>query len=95
MFTQVSGMIPIFIKTYGMPEIFRMFGLRFFFYANDHKPIHVHVESGDGEAKFNIGDKHVELINSYGMKKKDLKLAETLINQNRKVILESWNKFFK
>lgn len=33
-----------------MPEIFRMFGLRFFFYANDHKPVHVHVENADGEA---------------------------------------------
>ena len=92
---QVSQMILTFMETDDMPEIFRMFGLRFFFYANDHKPIHVHVESGDGEAKFNLGDKHVELVNSYGMKKKDLKLAESLIEQNRKVILESWIKFFK
>ena len=78
-----------------MPEIFRMFGLRFFFYANDHKPVHVHVENADGEAKFNIGEKDIELVNSYGMKKKDLKLAESLVEENRKVILDYWIKFFK
>ena len=69
-----------------MPEIFRMFGLRFFFYAKDHKPVHIHVESADEVAKFNIEDTNIELVNSYGMKKKDLKLAKSLIDQNRKVI---------
>ena len=78
-----------------MPEIFRMFGLRFFFYANDHEPIHVHVENADGEAKFNIGDKEIELVTFYGMKKKDLKLADSLIEQNREVIIDYWIKFFK
>lgn len=71
-----------------MPEIFRMFGLRFFFYANAHEPVHVHVENADGEAKFNIGDKNIELVNSHGMKKKDLKLASSLIEENRNVILD-------
>ncbi len=90
---QVSQRILTFLKTDDMPEIFRMFGLRFFFYANDHKPVNIHVESADGEGKF--GESNIELVNSYGMKKKDLKLAEFLIDQNRKVILESWIKFFK
>lgn len=78
-----------------MPEIFRMFGLRFFFYANDHEPVHVHVENADGEAKFNIGNKDIKLVISYGMKKKDLKLAKSLIEENRNVILDYWSKFFK
>lgn len=37
-----------------MPEILRIFGLRFFFFSREHEPIHVHVESADGKAKFNI-----------------------------------------
>ena len=78
-----------------MPEIFRMFGLRFFFYSNDHKPVHIHVENADGEARFTISDNAIELVISHGMKKKDLKLAESLIKENRKVILEAWFKFFK
>lgn len=37
-----------------MPELFRMFGMRFFFYMNDHLPIHIHVKNGDGEARFEV-----------------------------------------
>ena len=37
-----------------MPEILRIFGLRFFIFSREHEPIHVHVESADGKAKFNI-----------------------------------------
>ena len=63
----VSKMIPTFdVKLSEMPEIFRMSGLRFFFYANDHEPVHVHVENADGETKFNISGKKIELFFSYG-----------------------------
>jgi hypothetical protein len=37
-----------------MPTLLILFGLRFYFYLRDHEPIHIHVESGDGEAKFEI-----------------------------------------
>jgi len=43
-----------------MPEIFRFFGMRFFYFSNDHLPIHVHVKNQDGTAKFEI--KPVKLI---------------------------------
>ena len=36
-----------------MPTIFVFLGLRFFFYSNENNgPVHVHVKSGNGEAKF-------------------------------------------
>ncbi|MES2615306.1 MAG: DUF4160 domain-containing protein [Bdellovibrionota bacterium] len=36
-----------------MPTIFVFLGLRFFFYSNENQePMHVHVKSGNGEAKF-------------------------------------------
>lgn len=47
-----------------MPELFRMFGMRFFFYMNDHLPIHIHVRNGDGEARFGV--ENVKLIESRG-----------------------------
>lgn len=37
-----------------MPTILDIFGLRFFFYANEHLPIHVHLENGDGIAKITL-----------------------------------------
>ncbi len=37
-----------------MPEVFRMFGMRFFFFANEHLPIHIHVQNAEGRAKFYV-----------------------------------------
>lgn len=77
-----------------MPEIFRLFGLRFFFYSDDHLPIHVHVRNGAGEAKFEISTDQIILIQSFGMKSKDLKMAENLILQNKELIIDHWIKYF-
>lgn len=76
-----------------MPTLFRAFGLRFFFYSNEHKPIHIHVRNSDGEAKFNVED--MLWIKNMGLKNKDLKLAESLIEENKDLIINSWNNFFK
>jgi len=46
-----------------MPNIFEKDGYRFFFYSNDHRPIHVHVRRGGGEAVFNV-EEGVELRES-------------------------------
>jgi hypothetical protein len=27
-----------------MPELFRLFGIKFFFFSNEHLPVHVHIE---------------------------------------------------
>ncbi|MBC6425319.1 MAG: DUF4160 domain-containing protein [Ekhidna sp.] len=76
-----------------MPTILRVFGLRFFFHSNDHLPIHVHVQNADGEAKFNV--EHVECVENKGLKSKDVKLAESLIQENKDILIEAWNNFFK
>ncbi len=77
-----------------MPEIFRMLGMRFFFYSDEHLPIHVHVRSGDGEAKFEIITGKIILKQSFGLKSKELKIAENLIDQNIDLINEHWLKHF-
>ena len=35
-----------------MPIVFEKDGYKFFFYSNEHSPIHVHVRYGSGEAVF-------------------------------------------
>ena len=77
-----------------MPEIFRIFRLRFFFYSDEHLPVHVHVKNGDGEAKFEIATDGILLKQSWGMKSKDLKMAENLILQHQDLILDHWIKYF-
>jgi len=76
-----------------MPELFRLFGIRFFFFSNEHLPIHVHIENSDGDAKFTI--KPVRLISSKGIKNKDIKLAESIIEENEELIEKRWNEYFK
>ena len=36
-----------------MPTILLAFGLRFYFYSEEHMPIHVHVENADGRVMMN------------------------------------------
>ncbi|WP_299667377.1 DUF4160 domain-containing protein [uncultured Polaribacter sp.] len=75
-----------------MPTLFRAFGLRFFFYSNEHIPIHVHVRNADGEAKFDI--ETMEWVKNKGLKNKDLKLAESLIEENKDLIISAWSNYF-
>lgn len=74
-----------------MATLFRAFGLRFFFYSNEHLPIHLHISNADGEAKFNVED--MIWIDNVGLKNKDLKLAESLIEENRDLIISAWENY--
>ena len=74
------------------PTIFILFGFRFLFYANDHEPIHVHVVKGNTKAKFSIFP--VSLVENHGLKPAELKLVESIIEENQEVIAEHWNLFF-
>jgi hypothetical protein len=75
-----------------MPTLFRAFGLRFFFYSNEHEPIHLHVRNADGEAKFDV--ERMEWLETRGLKNKDLKLAESLIEENKDLIISAWHNNF-
>ena len=76
-----------------MPTLLIIFGLRFYFYSNDHEPMHIHVQSADGVAKFEILDQFV-LISNSGLKNKDLILAESIIEENLENFRNGWHKFF-
>lgn len=75
-----------------MPTILDIFGLRFFFYANEHLPIHVHLENGDGIAKITL-EPEIRLVENNGIKPKDMKRALTIIEQYREEFIAKWNEF--
>ena len=75
-----------------MPTIFIIFGSKFQFYSNDHTPIHVHVIKGGAKAKYNIFP--VELVDNQGFKSQELKLIESIIEENVETIAQHWNMFF-
>lgn len=74
-----------------MPTILLAFGLRFYFYSDEHLLIHVHVENADGRAKFQLAP-CVELISNEGLKPKDLKKARTLCETFQEDFIEKWHE---
>jgi len=76
-----------------MPELFRFFGIRFFFFSNEHLPMHVHIRNADGTAKFQV-EPSIILVSNNGIKNKDLLLAESIIEENKELIVEYWNLYF-
>ncbi len=76
-----------------MPTLFTVFGFRFMFYSNDHEPIHVHVIKGDAEARFQVLPE-VSLMDNRGLKPAELKLAESLVEENKETIVANWKNFY-
>ena len=74
-----------------MPRVLEKEGYRFFFYSNEHDPVHVHVTKGDGEAVLHLGPP-VEVQESFGMKVRELARAVELAEENRGLILRIWNE---
>ena len=75
-----------------MPTLLLLYGFRFFFYANDHPPKHVHVEKGEGTAKFNLYP--VELVKSKRFKAADINNIRKLVLENRVLFNTKWDEYF-
>ena len=75
-----------------MPTILVLFGLRFYFYASEHLPIHVHIENSDGDAKIAL-EPEIKLIENRGIKSRDIKRALDIIKLYREEFIEKWKEF--
>ena len=75
-----------------MPTVFIVFGFTFKFYSNDHQPLHIHVLKDGHKAKYSLFP--VRLVENQGLKPSELKLVESIIEENKELIAEHWNRFF-
>lgn len=75
-----------------MPEVFRAYGLRFFFYSREHEPIHVHVKNADGVAKFTLTASGFVLDYNKGIKAREISIARALLAENEKMVVNLWIK---
>ncbi len=75
------------------PTIFRENGFRFFFFSREESRMHVHVISGDGEAKFWL-EPEIELTKNYHYSRKQLKNIETLIEEHYNELISAWQEHF-
>ena len=79
-----------------MPVVFRYKAFRFFFYSNEGNPrevMHVHVRSGDGEAKFWLTPE-VYLADSDGFDAQILRELRSVVENNKALIERVWNEHF-
>jgi hypothetical protein len=77
-----------------MPTLFYYLGLKFYFYSNDHLPVHVHVGRENVEARYQVMP-DIKLIENRGLKPRELRVAELAIEENREIIIERWTECFK
>jgi len=75
-----------------MPTILRINGYRFFFFSNEHEPIHIHIEKSDKYAKIDV--KSIEVIENYKFTSKELKELVKIVKANQEKIVEAWNEYF-
>lgn len=76
-----------------VPTVLRVVGFRFFFFSNEGtEPPPVHVEAGDGYAKFWL--EPVELVYSVGLGARELRQVRLLVIAHRDEFRERWNEHF-
>jgi hypothetical protein len=75
-----------------MPTVLRTGSLRFVMWLNDHSPAHVHVFSGNAEARIELGSQgvHPRLVVNCGMKRADLAAALRAAHEHQAALLDRW-----
>jgi len=77
-----------------MPTVFIKYGYRFHFYSSDgSEPPHIHVDGKGKKAKIWLDD--LSLAKSTGFTETDLRRITAAVLENREMIVEAWNGFFK
>ncbi len=76
------------------PTVFRIGQYRFFFFSREENRKHIHVVSGDGEAKYWL-EPDVELSTSDGLNRKQLNKLQHLIEEKKDEICKKWDEYFK
>ena len=74
-----------------MPTLLNINGFKFFFYANEHEPKHIHVMKNDEFAKVEL--ENLKVVQNY-LKQKDLKFALEIIEQNKIEFERIWDEWF-
>ena len=75
------------------PTVFKEKGYRFFFFSREEERMHVHVVSGNGEAKYWLVPE-IELAKNYSYSRKQLKEIELLVEVHYHEITSAWKQHF-
>ncbi len=76
-----------------MPTIFEINGYRFYFFMNEHEPIHIHVAKASGKAKI-ILVPDIKIIKASNFKPRELKQIVEIVILNYELLINKWNETF-
>lgn len=85
-----------------MPKIFEYFGFVFFFYSNEHQPIHVHVVYGERQLVYEIIIENGNFVSIVRRNVKgylpllqhNAKMAEEFVRVYAQDIVQKWIDYF-
>jgi hypothetical protein len=75
-----------------MPTVFKIDGFRFFFFSDEHLPLHIHIEKGDGYMRVEL--ETFKITDVYKFSKKDTKKIISIIEENQLKLIGAWNEYF-
>ncbi len=76
-----------------MPTIFRVFGLRFFFYSDErNEPPHVHIEKGKGRGKYWLDP--IEKVYMHNFNKQEERQVRYLVKKKQITFRNKWHDYF-
>jgi len=76
------------------PTVFRYKGYRFYFFSREEYRVHIHVYSGDGEAKFWVEPK-ISLAENWGLSGSQVNELAEVVKEHKDEITNAWKKHFK
>jgi len=76
------------------PTVFRKDGYRFFFFSREETRKHVHISSGEGEAKFWL-EPQIEISRNHGLSPSQLKKVEIIIEEHLDELKTAWDSHFR
>ena len=88
-----SKNITNFAEKLNMPTLLIIFGMRFFFYLDEHLPIHVHIERNGKKAKIDLCP-DVRLVYNHGMKEQEIKKAIEICIMYKDEFIKEWHRRF-
>ena len=74
-----------------MPTLLTIDGFKFFFYANEHEPKHIHIIKGGDFAKIELVS--LRIVHNY-MKPKDINKALALAATHKDEFERKWDEYF-
>ena len=75
------------------PTIFKVSGLRFYFFSREEERPHVHVQGSRGEAKVWL-EPEIALAQDYGLGQRSVTTALRIIREHENEIRAAWKTHF-